>query len=191
MFPATYNRNEGGFDGCSPVPITGTRVHADVPGTKNRNEGTFAKTALLLNRPFVSSRMSRHAISQKAFQPEFGAYRGLVRLLKSPLNPQNCRNKQTILEKDTSIFCAKVWFKPPFCSSREVKGKEDFIIRNETRRKSASPKPHPSKLHPCNVAQAKTEVALQFSESCAAEVALQHSLFCSAEMSFAQKLRCC
>ena len=30
--------------------------------------------------------------------------------------------------------------------------------------------------------QAKTGVALQFSESCAAEVALQHSLFCSAEV---------
>ena len=30
--------------------------------------------------------------------------------------------------------------------------------------------------------QAKTEVALQFSECCAAEVALQHSLFCSANV---------
>ena len=46
---------------------TGTRVHSDVPryqkpelgymrmfsGTKNRNEGTFAKTAVLRNRPSV------------------------------------------------------------------------------------------------------------------------------------------
>ena len=30
--------------------------------------------------------------------------------------------------------------------------------------------------------QAKTEVALQFSECCAAETALQHSLFCSADV---------
>ena len=30
--------------------------------------------------------------------------------------------------------------------------------------------------------RAKTEVALQFSESCAAEVALHHSLFCSADV---------
>ena len=45
---------------------------------------------------------------------------------------------------------------------------------------SASPKSHPSKPHPCNMPQAKTEVALQFSECCAAEVALQHWLFCSA-----------
>ena len=30
--------------------------------------------------------------------------------------------------------------------------------------------------------EAKTEVALQFSECCAAEVALQHSLFCSVEV---------
>ena len=49
---------------------------------------------------------------------------------------------------------------------------------------SGSPKPHPSKPHPCNMPQAKTEVALQFSECCAAEVALQQSLFCSAEVIF-------
>ena len=56
---------KGGFGGCSPVPKQGTRVHSDLPryqraerryirmfpGTKNRNEGTFAKTALLRNRP--------------------------------------------------------------------------------------------------------------------------------------------
>ena len=47
---------------------------------------------------------------------------------------------------------------------------------------AASPKPHPSKPHPCNMPQAKTEVALQFSECCAAETALQHRLFCSAEV---------
>ena len=47
---------------------------------------------------------------------------------------------------------------------------------------SASPKPDPSKPHPCNMPQAKTEVALQFSECCAAETALQHWLFCSAEV---------
>ena len=49
------------------------------------------------------------------------------------------------------------------------------------RSESASPKPHPSKAHPCNMPHAKTKVALQLSECCAAEVALQHSLFCSAE----------
>ena len=48
--------------------------------------------------------------------------------------------------------------------------------------KSASPKPHPSKPPPCNMPQAKTEVALQFSECCAAEVVLQHWLFCSANV---------
>ena len=46
---------------------------------------------------------------------------------------------------------------------------------------SASPKPDPSKPHPCNMPPAKTEVALQFPECCAAETALQHWLFCSAE----------
>ena len=47
---------------------------------------------------------------------------------------------------------------------------------------SGSPKPHPSKPHPCNMPQAKTEVALQFLECCAAETALQHLLFCSADV---------
>ena len=49
---------------------------------------------------------------------------------------------------------------------------------------SASPIPHPSRPYPCNMPQAKTEVALQFLESCAAEVALQHLLFCNAEVIF-------
>ena len=40
----------------------------------------------------------------------------------------------------------------------------------------------PSKPHHCNMPQAKTEVALQFSECCAAEVALQHWLFCSVDV---------
>ena len=45
--------------------------------------------------------------------------------------------------------------------------------------------------------QAKTEVALQFSETCPEEVALQHSLFCNAEVLFtkscnatSEKLHC-
>ena len=60
---------------------------------------------------------------------------------------------------------------------RTVTGQKDLCLRA-----SASPKPHPSKPHPCNMPQAKTEVALQFSECCAAETALQHRLFCSAEV---------
>ena len=35
--------------------------------------------------------------------------------------------------------------------------------------------------------QAKTEVALQFSECCAAEVALQHSLSCSADVTLTKR----
>ena len=56
-----YGMDFLGFGGCSPVPKNGTRVHSDVPryqkperryirmfpSTENRNEGTFAKTALL------------------------------------------------------------------------------------------------------------------------------------------------
>ena len=58
---------KGDFGRCSPVPKTGTRVHSDVPRyqkpgwgymrmfpyTKTWNEGTFAKTTLLRNHPFV------------------------------------------------------------------------------------------------------------------------------------------
>ena len=55
---------------------------------------------------------------QKAFQPEFGAYQGLERVLKSPSNPQNCENKKKILQKGTIIFCAKIWYAPNpyFCN---------------------------------------------------------------------------
>ena len=63
--------------------------------------------------------------------------------------------------------------------------------------KSASPKPYPSKPHPCNMPTTKTEVALQLSERCAAEVALQHLLFRNADVIFTktcaatnEKLRC-
>ena len=59
-----------------------------------------------------------------------------------------------------------------------------------TRKESGSPKPHTCKPHPCNMPQAKTEVALQFSERCAAETALQHWLFCSFQSHSDQKLRC-
>ena len=49
---------------------------------------------------------------RKPFQPEFGAYRGSARILKSPLNNQNCRNKLKIPEKGTFIFCAEPWYAP-------------------------------------------------------------------------------
>ena len=46
---------KGGIGGYSPVPKTGTRVHSMFSCTKSRNEGTFAKTALLRNRPELLS----------------------------------------------------------------------------------------------------------------------------------------
>ena len=49
---------------------------------------------------------------------------------------------------------------------------------------SASPKPHPAKPHPCNMAQAKNRSCTAIFGSCAAETALQHSLFCSADIAF-------
>ena len=49
----TKKRNEGTF-GCCPVPKTETKVRSHVLRYQNRNEGTFAKTTPLRNRPFVS-----------------------------------------------------------------------------------------------------------------------------------------
>ena len=54
MFPRNENLHSGTF-GCSPGTKTGARVRSHVPrNDENRNEGTFAKTTLLRNRPFVS-----------------------------------------------------------------------------------------------------------------------------------------
>ena len=77
--------------------------------------------------------------------------------------------------------------KSPQTPLQNVEGSDDQQVLN----------PYPSKPHPCNMPQAKTEVALQFLECCAAEVALQHWLFCSAEVIFtkscaatSEKLHC-
>ena len=64
-------------------------------------------------------------------------------------------------------------------SKNYVQGKAPWIDQSCA---LGSPKPRPSKPHPCNMPQAKTEVALQFLECCAAETALQHWLFCSADV---------
>ena len=50
---------KGGFGGCSWTPNNWNEgIQKRDDGRKNRKEGTFAKTALLQNRPFVSSRFS-------------------------------------------------------------------------------------------------------------------------------------
>ena len=67
----------------------------------------------------MATRIFAKDISRKAFQqlPEFGAYRGLARVLKSPSNPKTCRRKEKILEKGHFYFlcqtlvCTKPWFK--------------------------------------------------------------------------------
>ena len=57
MFPRNENRNKGTF-GCSPGmktgTKTGTRVRSHIPPKRKPDEGTFAKTTLLRNRPFIS-----------------------------------------------------------------------------------------------------------------------------------------
>ena len=69
-----------------------------------------------------------------------------------------------------------------FCLKKSLGLWKKGILERTPKTESGSPKPHPSKPHPCNMPQAKTEVALQISESCAAEVALQHLLFCSVDV---------
>ena len=54
------------------------RVHADVPGTRNWNEGTFAKTALLRNRPFVSSRYLKTIVRNFGTGLRFTSWRRIV-----------------------------------------------------------------------------------------------------------------
>ena len=80
----------------------------------------------------------KKSLFRKAFQPEIGAYRGLARVLKSPSNPQNCRNKQKILEKGTFIFCAKPWYAP------NPGSKEIWLLKNPLYRTPNvySPKPY-------------------------------------------------
>ena len=53
---------------------------------------------------------------------------------------------------------------------------------------SASPKPHPSKPHPCNMQQAKHRSCAAIFGNCTAETALQHSLFCSADVVFSTEI---
>ena len=57
---------KGGFGGCSPGTKTGTRVHSDVPPERGYNEGTFAKTTLLRNRPFISQCKMSFSVSVSA-----------------------------------------------------------------------------------------------------------------------------
>ena len=89
-----------------------------------------------------------------------------------------------------TCWCAKIASSTCWCAKiaslkvpRTRKGLQGKNPEGKNFRKllSASPKPDPSKPHPCNMPQAKTEVALQFLECCAAETALQPWLFCSAE----------
>ena len=50
---------------------------------------------------------------RKAFQLEFGAYRGLAGILKSHSNPRNCSKKEKVLKKGIFfVFCAKLWYAP-------------------------------------------------------------------------------
>ena len=77
------------------------------------------------------------------------------------------------------VFLHKVLLRPPPCRVMAVR---TFGSGTTAQKTQQVPKPHPSKPHPCNMPPAETEVALQFSECCAAETALQHWLFCSAEV---------
>ena len=103
---------KGGFGGCYPGTKTGTRVHSDVPPERkpergyvrmfpwneNRNEGTFAKTALLRNRPLWGAK--KHIKKKKRKQNVHGIVPGFfwgvdfVYVLFSP--PQGMTRKKEL-----------------------------------------------------------------------------------------------
>ena len=80
-------------------------------------KGYFSKKGICLHARLliVLGRLSKRC--QKAFQPEFGAYRGLARVLRSPLNSQNCGQKAEHPGKGHFYFlrqtlvCTKPWVK--------------------------------------------------------------------------------
>ena len=66
---------------------------------------------------------------------EFGAYRGLARVLKSPSNPQNCRKKEKNLEKSTEFgayrglaLVLKSPSNPQNCRKKEKNLEKDTFI---------------------------------------------------------------
>ena len=76
-------------------------------GMRNRTCGTKRRSA-----PHVRRRSDILERFQKAFQPEFGVYRGLALVLRSSSNPPNSRKKKEIMEKRMFIFCTKLWYAP-------------------------------------------------------------------------------
>ena len=95
---------------------------------------------------------------------------------------------------DTRIFLIKLSWRVMWCLQHVSKERGIVVLGL-----SGSPKPHTSKPHPCNMPQAKTEIALQFSECCInirfsavrkwflPKAALQQAKNCSATL---KKLRC-
>ena len=107
-------------------------------------------------------------------------------------NPPLCQHRKT--PKSPLSLVVRAVYNPRlrYTLSRRAVTLRFFFMRHNpiALYPSASPTPHPSKPHRCDMPQAKTEVALQFSESCAAEVALQHSLSLQCRNHLHQKLHC-
>ena len=115
---------------CSPAPKSGTRVHSHVPlyqkprqgyirmfpCTKSGNEGTFAKTALLRNRPLVSSR---------EFEDHFahgGKRTPLGHLLVSPA-PRVVAQSCCVMPDEGALihampFCSKSYYEKQFLTHK-------------------------------------------------------------------------
>ena len=153
--------------------------HATVKAAKNVMETTLFK----LNPPFSNIRFARIGAQNKKL---LMSQRLCTCVSLSPDRPRISheprrfgRNRQIVSrEWPSQGTISPFWFLPfgpPRSSNPESFSLWALCLLYVL--PSASPKPHP-----CNMSQAKTEVALQCSESCAAEVALQHSLFCSANV---------
>ena len=68
-----------------------------------RKDGSIGSHSIVVGKCCRRTLFESSVASGGSFQPEFGAYRGLARVLKSPSNSQNCRNMQKILEKGAFI----------------------------------------------------------------------------------------
>ena len=128
----------------------------------------------------AKSPIANHKRSEIAFNAR--------RPFRSSTRNERCTDEHQLRDSNRSATNARAYEDQFLCSGGRYDCQRTLVIRIAaiTLAGSASPKPHPSKPHPCNMPQAKTEVALQFSECCAAEVALQHWLFCSADVILAK-----
>ena len=130
------NQNFSSFSGCNVTCdglLAAQKSHRKIAVTTVAANPARNHSAAEIARFFSSSAAKRSLAAndfgfRKAFQPEFGAHRGLAWVLKSPSNPQNCRKKEKNPGKGHFCFlrqtlvCSKPWFKRDLRVSLEIAG---------------------------------------------------------------------